>query len=72
MKVLKKLDELYVDMKGADRFKNIEYVDRVEDNEIKQKFEEQLAAVEGMQDKFKDKLDGEMSMDLHGNLEVKA
>ena len=68
MSVLKEFDRLHEESGKANMFKNIQYVDRVDDPEIKANFEANEQQFRDFTAKMKDRVDGEISVDLHGNI----
>ena len=66
----KQLEEM---SKGVDMniSKDIKYVEREEDLELKEMYEEEQKKFNDLSKDLKDKLDGEIFMDMHGNVEIK-
>lgn len=54
----------------ASHFKNLKYVDREEDPELKQKYEQAQASLHNLHKTLEDQVDGEINVDLHGNVEM--
>jgi len=67
---MKNIDKLAKDSGHADRFKNIKYVEREEDPELKAMFEKKTSEIANLGKDLEGKVDGEIHIDLHGNLEV--
>uniref|UniRef100_A0A7S3HUF3 Uncharacterized protein n=1 Tax=Favella ehrenbergii TaxID=182087 RepID=A0A7S3HUF3_9SPIT len=67
---LKNIDRLAEESGHTERFKNIKYVDREEDPELKAMFEKKTAQLANLGKDLAGKVDGEINIDLHGNLEV--
>lgn len=66
---VKKIDALAQETKQADRFKDLKYVEREEDLELKAMFEESQSRLFNLEKVMEGKVDGELSVDLHGNME---
>jgi hypothetical protein len=64
----KEFDIEYEKSGYKDQFRKIEYGEREEDDELKRKYEEKLDSVKNLEQTFKDKIDGEIDIDLHGNI----
>lgn len=67
---IKKIDELYEKYSDPERLKDIKYVEREEDPELKALFEDKTGQVANLSNTLADKVDGEMNIDLHGNIDV--
>ena len=65
---MKEWDKLYEESKLADRFKNVKYADREEDAELRQAYEAEQEKLDGLSGRLAGKIDGEINLDLHGNL----
>lgn len=65
------LDDAFEAAGGSERFRKLEYVTREEDQELKAMFEKERARLDALQDRMYDKIDGEIDLDLHGNISVK-
>ena len=65
---MKEWDKLYEESKLADRFKNVKYADREEDADLKQAYEAKQEKLDGLSGRLAGKIDGEINLDLHGNL----
>ena len=68
---MKKFDEFYASNKLGDRFKNIKYVEREEDPELKKMYDDEVHRVRNLQNELGHKVDGEISIDIEGNVEIK-
>jgi len=68
MKVFKEIDVMHEKSGKAEMFKNIKYVEREVDEEIKAGFDREAERFAEMSSKLKNKVDGEISIDLHGNI----
>ena len=68
MEILKEVDRLHKESGIAEQFKKIQYVERVEDLELKEAFEREQAKFNSFSESLKGKVDGEISIDLHGNI----
>lgn len=71
MEVVKEIDEAYKASGKAEHFKNLQYVEREEDPELKAMFEKEKDRLDKLSERLYGKLDGEIDMDLHGNIAVK-
>ena len=58
------------DTNHADQFKNLSYVEREEDPELKQMFEKHQENLFSLEKNLEGRVDGEISIDLHGNVEM--
>lgn len=73
MEVLKKVDEANVELIELQQAeaKKRKYIDREEDPQIKKMFEEEQKRFESLHEQLKGKVDGEIDMDMHGNVTVR-
>ena len=71
MEIFKILDKLNEESGAADRFKNIQYVDREEPTELVQKQEKEEKMYDAHLERVKPHMDGELTLDAGGNLGVK-
>ena len=67
----KNLDAAFEAAGGSSRFRKIDYVEREEDEELKAMFEKERARLDKLQDRMYGKIDGEIDLDLHGNIQVR-
>ena len=70
MAVLKKVDEMnqpIIEMQEQMR-KNRKWVDREEDLELKQKYEQQKQRVSNLHEELAGKIEGQINLDFHGNI----
>eukprot|EP00347_Sterkiella_histriomuscorum_P022422 403338547 len=65
---LKRLEQMNPIDGQEERFKNIKYVEREEDLELKKLYEEEIKQLQSMSKNLAGKIDGEIDMDLHGNV----
>ena len=49
----------------------MEYVEREEDEELKAMFQKERERLDKLSDRMYGKIDGEIDMDLHGNITIK-
>ena len=56
---------------GSSHLKNLKYVEREEDEELKEMFAAERKRLDELQERMGDKIDGEIDMDLHGNITIK-
>jgi hypothetical protein len=70
MEVLKKIDTLNAELAAEqdERRKEIKYVERVEDPEIKKAYEDERERFEKMHETMSGQIDGEIDLDMHGNV----
>ena len=68
MAVMKEIDKVYEASGYSQQFKNIQYVEREEDPELRAQYEKNLKKQSEFSSIMKDKTDGEISIDLHGNI----
>lgn len=70
MEVLKQVDELNKDIIEAqqERAKKIKYIEREDDPELKKMYIEEQKRFETMHEQLAGKIDGEIDMDMHGNV----
>ncbi len=68
MEILKEVDRLHQESGIAEQFKKIQYVEREEDLELKAAYEAEQAKFNSLSQSLKGKVDGEISIDLHGNI----
>lgn len=54
-----------------DLTKDIKYVDREEDPELKEMYEQEKKRFENLAKEYESKVDGEIDMDMHGNIKIK-
>lgn len=67
----KQVDQAYeASGRAKEVFQNVQYWDRQEDEEMKKIFDEEQLKFSAIPDKLKDKVDGEITMDLHGNMDI--
>lgn len=71
MEILKEVDRLHQESGIADHFKKIEYVEREENLEMKEIYDQEQIKFHQISEKMKGKVDGEINMDLHGNMDIK-
>lgn len=55
----------------AEERKKIRYVEREEDPEMKMAFEEEKARYENLHETLKDQIDGQIDLDMHGNVTIR-
>ena len=67
---MKKIDVLNADLAEEQdrRRREIKYVERVEDPEIKKAYEEERERFEKMHETMSGQIDGEIDLDMHGNV----
>ena len=65
---MSKWDKVYEENKLGDKFKNLKYVEREEDIELKQAYEVEQEKLDNLSSRLAGKIDGEINLDLHGNL----
>jgi hypothetical protein len=65
------VDELNKDIIELQKQRKVKYVDREEDPELKKAYEEEQARFMQMHEKLAGKIDGEIVMDMHGNVSIK-
>lgn len=68
---MKKIDAAYDESGKRDQFEQLEYVEREEDPQLKAMFEEQKERLNKLSQRMYGKIDGEIDMDLHGNIHIK-
>lgn len=68
----KAFDKEYEKSGKSEQFRNIEYVEREEDPEIKEIFEKENRRFQNLAKDLYGKIDGELDMDLHGNITHRA
>lgn len=70
MEILKEVDEANKEFLAyqKEHLSKIKYIDREEDPELKKMFEEEQKKFEDLQTKLAGKIDGEIDMDMHGNV----
>ena len=68
MEVLKEVDRLHQASGIAEQFKKIQYVEREDNLELKKAFEDEQIKFNEFSKSLKGKVDGEISIDLHGNI----
>ena len=68
MEILKEVDRLHQESGISEQFKKIKYVEREEDLELKEAYERDQAKFNAFSESLKGKVDGEISIDLHGNI----
>ena len=71
MEILKEVDRLHQESSIAEQFKKIEYVEREENLEMKEIYDQEQIKFQQISEKMKGKVDGEINMDLHGNMDIK-
>lgn len=73
LEVLKKIDVLNKDLidEQNEKRKQIRYVERVEDLEMKKAYEEEQERFEKMHESLKGQIDGEIDLDMHGNVQIR-
>ena len=54
-----------------ERAKKVKYIEREDDKELKKLYEEEQIRFESMQDTLAGKIDGEIDMDMHGNVNIR-
>lgn len=69
---IKDFERYYKEAKIADRFKDIKYVSREEDPELKQEYESRQEKLDNLSESLVGKIDGEIDLDLHGNLSFRS
>jgi hypothetical protein len=69
--VIKEIDQAYKESGKAEQFKSLQYVEREEDAGLKQMFEQERERLDKLSERMYGKVDGEIDMDLHGNITVK-
>jgi DNA-nicking Smr family endonuclease len=68
MEILKEVDRLHQESGISEQFKKIKYVEREEDMELKEAYEREQEKFNAFSETLKGKVDGEISIDLHGNI----
>jgi len=68
MEGTKAFDKEYQQSGYSEQFKNLKYVEREEDPELKELYMKEQAKFRQMSEEMKGKIDGELDMDLHGNI----
>ena len=69
---IRDFERYYKEAKIADRFKDIKYVSREEDPELKQEYESRQEKLDNLSESLVGKIDGEIDLDLHGNLSFRS
>ena len=64
----KEFDKMFNESGYADTFKNLKYVDREEDFELKAQSEAEKKKFDELSQRMYGQVDGELDMDLHGNI----
>lgn len=72
MEQTKEFDEEYEKSGYSEQFKNLEYCERLEDPVLKKKAEEEKKRFDQLSERMYGKVDGELDMDLHGNITFRA
>lgn len=68
MEATKAIDQAFEESGAKDHFRSLEYVEREEDPELKKEFEEEQERFTKLSERMYGKVDGEIDMDLHGNI----
>jgi len=68
MEGTKQFDEEYKKTGHSDQFKDLKYVEREEDLELKAMFDSEQDKFNKLSENMEGKVDGELDMDLHGNI----
>jgi hypothetical protein len=66
----KEIDRLREESGISEHFKEIKYADREEDEEMKQIYDEEQQKFGDIPSKLEGRVDGEITMDLHGNMDI--
>ena len=72
LEAIKEVDKFYAASDYKERFKSIKYVDREDDPELRQLYEQDQQAIQTISQNLKGKVDGVIEMDLHGNMSIQA
>lgn len=67
---IKKIEQLAKETGHAEHFKKIRYVEREEDLELKSLFEQEQSKLRNLDKTLEGKIDGEINVDVHGNVEL--
>lgn len=68
MENTKEFDKIYKDSGYSEMFSKLEYVEREEDPELKTLFTKERERIDKLSETLYGKIDGEIDMDLHGNI----
>jgi hypothetical protein len=68
----KEFDKIYEESKYKEQFDSLEYCDREEDEELKALFVKEQEKFDKLSESLYGKIDGEIDMDLHGNISFRA
>ena len=66
----KEVDRLHAESGIAEQFRKIQYVEREENLELKAIFDEEQAKFKNISETLVGKVDGQIDMDLHGNVDI--
>lgn len=64
--------EEFLPYEQPEEFKNIKYVEREEDQQLKALYEAEIRELKEMGTRLKGRIDGEIDMDLHGNITFRS
>ena len=64
----KEVDQAYEESGYQEHFRSLEYCEREEDPELKKEYEEEQERFRKLSERMHGKVDGELDMDLHGNI----
>lgn len=70
-KSTKALDQAFKQAGGGAHLRDLEYCEREDDEELKAMYEKERKRVERLTEEMGDRIDGEINMDLHGNITFK-
>ena len=70
--VSKEIDKAYEESGYREQFQKIEYCEREEDPVLKKMYEEEQVRFGSLSERMHGKVDGELDMDLHGNITFRA
>jgi len=68
MEATKEIDQAYEESGYQEHFRSLEYCEREEDPELKKMYEEEQERFNKLSERMYGKVDGELDMDLHGNI----
>lgn len=71
-KTTRALDDAFKAAGSGEHLRNLEYVEREEDEELKAMYLKEKERVDKLAEEMGDKIDGELNMDLHGNITFKG
>ncbi|CDW79905.1 UNKNOWN [Stylonychia lemnae] len=72
LEAFKVLEESQIGSTYNDRFKNVKYIEREEDLELKKMYEDEQERFNKLAEELKDKIEGEIDMDMHGNVQFRS